>query len=138
MKIHTTNYINTFIEVAEDCPVSQSQVPPLKKEKTVANLQYEMLTKNPYLYTSDDIIFECFAIKNEIVDEDEKKFERDLYFSKGRACFRSSPLTKRYGFGIHSDSEGKIALVPMESEAYQNFLKDDKVKKVKAMRSRKQ
>ncbi|MDF2550836.1 MAG: hypothetical protein K0R77_111 [Chryseobacterium sp.] len=48
MKQHTTNYINTFIEVSEDCPVSVSQTPPEKKEKTVANLQYEQLIKNPY------------------------------------------------------------------------------------------
>lgn len=136
MKPHTTNYINTFIEVAEDCPLSQSQVPPLKKEKTVANLHYELLVKSPYQHTSDDVIFESFAQKKAI-PEDEKEFELNLFFSKGQACMRCSPLTKRYGFGIHSDSEGKIALVPMESEAYQNFLKDDSVKKVKAMRSKK-
>lgn len=137
MKQHTTNYINTFIEVAEDCPVSQSQIPPEKKEKTVANLHYELLIKSPYSKTSDDVIFESFAQKKGISDEDEKEFERNLFFSKGQACMRCSPLTKRYGFGIHSDSEGKISLVPMESEAYQNFLKDNSVKKVKAMRSKK-
>lgn len=137
MKQHTTNYINTFIEVADDCPVSQSQVPPEKKEKTIANLQYEMLVENPYQYTSDDVIFETFAAKNGISEDEEKEFERNLYFSKGRACFRSSPLTKRYGFGLHSNAEGKIALIPLESEDYQNFLKDNSMKKVKAMRSKK-
>ena len=136
MKQHTTNYTNTFIEVADDCPVSQSQIPPEKKEKTIANLQYEMLLKNPYLYTSDDVIFETYAAKNGISGDEEKEFERNLYFSKGRACFRSSPLTKRYGFGIHSDREGKVALIPMESSEYEIFLKDDSVKKVKAMRSK--
>ena len=136
MKQHTTNYTNTFIEVADDCPVSQSQIPPEKKEKTIANLQYEMLLKNPYLYTSDDVIFETYAAKNGISGDEEKEFERNLYFSKGRACFRSSPLTKRYGFGIHSDREGKVALIPMESSEYIIFLKDDSVKKVKAMRSK--
>ncbi|WP_460462089.1 DUF6157 family protein [Arthrobacter pigmenti] len=25
---HTTNYFDTFIEVAEDCPVARSEVPP--------------------------------------------------------------------------------------------------------------
>lgn len=136
MKPHTTNYINTFIEVAEDCPVSQSLVPPLKKEKTVANLHYKLLIESPYQHTSDDVIFESFAQKRAI-PEDEKEFERNLFFSKGQACMRCSPLTKRYGYGIHSDSEGKIALVPMESEAYRNFLKNDSVKKVKAMKSKK-
>lgn len=137
MKIHTTNYINTFIEVAEDCPVAHSVVPPTKQEKSAALLQYEMLINNPYQYTSDDVIFECFAIKKGISAEDEKRFERDLYFSKGRACFRASPLTKRYGFGVHNNEKGKIALIPMESAEYQNFLNNTAIKKVKAMRTKK-
>ncbi len=135
MKQHTTNYTNTFIEVAEDCPVSHSQIPPEKKEKTLANLQYERLIKNPYQYTSDDIIFECFAIKNDL-SENEKEEARNLFFSKGQACLRSSPLAKRYGFGIHHNEEGKIALYPVESEEYQKFLQDSSVQKTKAMRSK--
>ncbi|RLJ32344.1 hypothetical protein CLU97_1796 [Chryseobacterium sp. 7] len=45
MKPHTTNYTNTLIEVAEDCPVSQAQIPPEKKQKTLANLQYEKIIR---------------------------------------------------------------------------------------------
>ncbi|MET3036723.1 DUF6157 family protein [Chryseobacterium sp. NRRL B-14859] len=135
MKRHTTNYINTFIEVAEDCPVSQAQIPPEKKEKTLATLQYEKISKNPYLYSSDDIIFECFAIKNDI-SEHEKQEEREKFFSKGQACLRSSPLAKRYGFGFHHNPEGKVALFPIESEEYQEFLNDTSIKKTKAMRSK--
>lgn len=135
MKLHTTNYVNTFIEVAEDCPVSQAQVPPEKKEKTLANLQYEKISRNPYVYSSDDIIFECYAIKNDI-SENEKQKEREKFFSKGQACLRSSPLAKRYGFGFHHNSEGKVALFPVESKEYQQFLNDNSVKKTKAMRSK--
>lgn len=135
MKQHTTNYINTFIEIAEDCPVSKSQIPPEKKEKTLANLQYEHLIKNPYQYTSDDLIFECFALKNDISDN-EKDEERAKFFSKGQACLRSSPLSKRYGFGFHNNNDGKIALIPFESSEYQGFIQDESVKKVKAMRSK--
>lgn len=50
---------------------------------------------------------------------------------------RCSPLTKTYGFGVHNNAEGKIALIPVESQEYQNFLKDESVEKVKAMRSKK-
>lgn len=135
MKQHTTNYTNTFIEVAEDCPVSQAQTPPEKKEKTVANLQYEKISKNPYQYSSDDIIFECFAFKNDI-SESEKQAERDKFFSKGQACLRSSPLAKRYGFGFHHNKEGKVALYAIESEEYQKLLKDPDIAKTKAMRSK--
>ncbi|MDF2931933.1 MAG: hypothetical protein K0R36_1264 [Chryseobacterium sp.] len=135
MKQHTTNYINTFIEVSEDCPVSVSQTPPEKKEKTVANLQYEQLIKNPYQYTSDDIIFESYVTKNDI-SEGEKSDERVKFFSKGQPCFRSSALAKRYGFGFHHNTAGKVAIFPIESEEYQNLVQNDSVKKVKAMRSK--
>nr|WP_294669711.1 hypothetical protein [uncultured Fluviicola sp.] len=30
MKVHTTNYINTFITVSDDCPIGNGTVPPLK------------------------------------------------------------------------------------------------------------
>lgn len=136
MKKHTTNYENTFIEVAEDCPVSAAAAPPPKPQKTIAEMQYEMISKHPYRYSSDDVIFECYVQKNDI-PQSEKLDARNLFFSKGQACFRSSPLTKRYGFGVHSDKNGKIALYPVESEEYRNFLKDDSIKKVKAMRSKK-
>ncbi|WP_262888194.1 DUF6157 family protein [Chryseobacterium gallinarum] len=53
-----------------------------------------------------------------------------------RACLRSSPLAKRYGFGFHHNSEGKVALFPVESKEYQQFLNDNSVKKTKAMRSK--
>lgn len=135
MKQHTTNYINTFIEVAEDCPVSQAQIPPEKKEKTIASLQYEKLIKNPYQYSSDDIIFECYAIKNDI-SESKKQEEREKFFSKGQACLRSSPLAKRYGFGIHHNTDKKIALFPIESKEYQALLNSTSVTKTKAMRSK--
>jgi hypothetical protein len=32
MKVHTTNYIDTFIEVADDCPTDISEMPKLKEE----------------------------------------------------------------------------------------------------------
>nr|WP_315027855.1 DUF6157 family protein [uncultured Chryseobacterium sp.] len=135
MKQHTTNYTNTLIEVAEDCPVSHAQTPPEKKEKTLASLQYEKITGNPYQYSSDDIIFDCYAIRHDI-SENEKQKEREKFFSKGQACLRSSPLAKRYGFGIHHNSEGKVALFPIESEEYQKLLNDNTIVKTKAMRSK--
>lgn len=135
MKQHTTNYTNTLIEVAEDCPVSQAQIPAEKKEKTIARLQYEILIKNPYHYSSDDIIFECYAIKNDI-SEHEKQKEREKFFSKGQPCLRCSPLAKKYGFGFHHNSEGKAAMIPVENEEYQTLLNDSAVTKTKAMRSK--
>jgi hypothetical protein len=57
----------------------------------------------------------------------------------GTACLRASMLPKKYGWGIHFNSEGKMALVPMESPDYQSFVEGQKgkVKVLAAMRSSK-
>jgi hypothetical protein len=137
MKTHTTNYTNTFIEVAEDCPVRSAEIPPIKGDnKTIANLQYEMVFNNPYKHTSDDVLFHCHAVKNKLTEE-ELENARSLYFSKGQACFRASPLTKRYGYGVHYDSEGRMAIYPCECEEYVQFASDKTLTHLKAMRSRK-
>ena len=135
MKAHTTNYFNTFIEVAEDCPLQTAEIPPVKTDKqSVANIQFEMLSRNPYKYNSDEILFHCYATKKELT-EGELRAEKELFFSKGQPCFRSSPLTKRYGWGIHCNHDGKIAMFGLGTSEYESFMKDDRVKKVKAMRS---
>ncbi|MDW7691329.1 DUF6157 family protein [Flammeovirgaceae bacterium SG7u.111] len=136
MKIHSTNYSNTFIEVAEDCLVNEGNVPPLKGEKpTVARTQFELLKDAPYQFTSDDVFFRIYAERNDLT-EAELTEARAKFFSKGQPCFRSSPLTKRYGWGIHSNSEGKVAMFGRESEEYEAFVQDEATKKVKAMRSK--
>jgi hypothetical protein len=132
----TTNYYSTFIEIAEDCPVNKAEIPPQKsEEKTAAAIQFEMLSSNPYKYTSDDVLFEVYAIKNKI-NAKQKAAEREAFFSKGQPCFRSSPLTKRYGWGVHSDNEGRIAIFAVESPEYKKLSKDKTLSHVKAMRSK--
>lgn len=131
----TTNYYNTFIEIAEDCPTLAAEVPPVKGENlSVANLQFDMIMANPYKYTSDEVIFSIYAQRNGIVSNLEQ--ERAAFFSKGQACLRASPLTKRYGWGIHHDAEGKVALFPAESVEYRQFSASSEVKHTKGMRSK--
>lgn len=136
MKVHTTNYFDTFIEVAEDIKVTSATKPPSKDKKTVAEMQYELIAKNPYKYTSDDIFFRVFAERNEL-PKAEYKQAREHFFSKGQPCFRASPLTKTYGFGIHSDNNGKVAIYGKETPEYENFLANSIIKKIKAMKSSK-
>lgn len=136
MKTHSTNYFDTFIEVAEDTKADCGTVPPAKDKKTAADMQYDLMSKKPYKYTSDDIFFLVFANRSDLTKADYKQ-AREQFFSKGQPCFRASPLTKTYGFGIHSDKDGKVALYGMETEEYQKFLADNKTRKVKAMKSRK-
>lgn len=132
---HTTNYANTLIEVAEDTKVTRGTVPVSKGDnKTIAEREYEMIAQHPYRFTSDDVLFQVYADRND-VPASAYKDERARFFSRGQPCFRASPLTKTHGFGIHANNDGKIALIGMETVAYQDFLTDEQVKKVKAMRN---
>lgn len=135
MKTHTTNYFDTFIEIAADCPLEKGEVPPVKGDKkTAANIQFEMIIKNPYKYTSDDVLFQVFADKNDLT-EAEYEEARKQFFSKGQACLRASPLTKRYGWGVHSNHEGKVAIYASDTPEYERFVNDKGLTVVKAMRS---
>jgi len=137
MKIHTTNYINTFIEIADDCPTEVGEIPPIKQEaKTVANIQFEMVSKNPYKFTSDDVLFQVFATRKDLT-KSEYKEAREQFFSKGQPCFRASPLTKRYGWGVHYDKEGRMAIYSAESAEYKKLVKDKTLKVLKAMKTNK-
>ncbi|MCP2043914.1 DUF6157 family protein [Pontibacter sp. HSC-36F09] len=135
MKVHTTNYFNTFIQVAEDTKAGCGIKPTSKGDKkTIAEMQYDLIARHPYRYTSDDVLFQVFAARNDLY-EAEYTQEREQFFSKGQACFRASPLTKTYGFGVHCDSEGKIAIYGVETAEYEKFAADPNLKKVKAMKS---
>lgn len=105
-KLHTTNYYNTLIEIADDCPARVGEIPPQKAAgKSIAAMQFELISKHPYKYTSDDVLFLVFAERNNLTKAEYPEVRRKM-FSKGQACLRSSPLTKRYGWGIHSNPGG--------------------------------
>lgn len=134
--MHSTNYFDTFIEVAEDTKATKGEAPKANdKKKTVAHYEYALVFNNPYKYTSDDVFFTVYAERNEVPTSKQKK-ERELFFSKGRPCFRASPLTKTYGWGVHSNSEGKVAIISLGTKEYEKMLMDPNIKKKKAMRSK--
>jgi hypothetical protein len=135
--MHTTNYQDTFIEIAEDSPTGAAEIPPLHESKppTVARLHFDLVAEAPYRHTSDDVIFTTHASRKGIPEE-ELAAAREQFFSKGQACLRASPLAKRYGWGIHHDAEGRVALVPAGSEEYERLAADPEVQHVKAMRSK--
>lgn len=136
-KTHTTNYYNTFIEVAEDSSATHGVIPKSKGEqRTIAEMQFEMVSKKPYAYTSDEVLFKVFAERNDI-SEPEQIAAKAAFFSKGQACFRASPLPKKHGFGVHANQAGKIALYEIGTDAYDKFVNDAQIKKVKAMKTSK-
>lgn len=132
----TTNYINTFIQVADDCPALEGVKPPCKSNKiTIATMQYELLINSPYKYTSDDVFFYIYAKRNDIAEEDYP-MAREEFYSKGQPCFRASPLTKKYGWGVHSDENSHIAIYAVQSKGYKNLANDEHLTQKKAMKSK--
>ena len=131
----TTNYVETFIRVAEDCPATIGTMPPSGAWPTVARLQYDLLAEHPYELTSDDVLFRVHATRAGIPEEEQAQ-ARAEFFSKSQACLRSSPWGKRSGWGRHHDADGRVALVAVESERYRELSEDGQVKQLRAMRSK--
>ncbi len=130
------NYYDTLIEVAEDCPAREAQVPQARgAKKTKAEVEYELLAKHPYEYTAEDIAFEMYAVLHNI-PKAIWPTERKKFLSKGHPHLRVSALAKRYGWGIHNNAEGKIALVAVESPEYKQLRNDPRTTKIRAFRSK--
>ena len=138
--IYSTNCSDTFIRVAEDCPARSGEEPPPRAGRpTVAGLQYAMTGKAPYKYTSDDVIFATSAPGRELdakASKAERSAARTEFFSRGQACMRASGLGKRYGWGVHADSKGRIAIYAVDSVRYQALSDDSKLTQTRAMRSK--
>ncbi|WP_240420426.1 DUF6157 family protein [Paenibacillus periandrae] len=137
------NYYNTFITVSPDCPAVVGTVPPDKKSgKTKPGIEFELVSQAPYVYTQEELLYQVHIRHKEIPQEvllERGAQHRDEFFQKPTACLRASMLPKKYGWGIHFNSEGKMALVPMESAEYQHFIDGDHadIKLVAAMRNSK-
>ncbi|MGQ0681444.1 DUF6157 family protein [Bradyrhizobium sp.] len=137
---HTTNVFDTFIRVAEDCPAHAGEAPPQRAgSPTVARLQFEMIGQAPYKYTSDDVVFATSAPGRQLgakASKTERSRARSEFFSKGQACMRASGLGKRFGWGIHADAEGRIAIYAVDSERYLALARDPKLTQTRAMRTK--
>ena len=137
------NYYNTLITVSADCPVERGMIPPDKKSgRTKSSIEYELIANHPYTYTQEEILYEVYVRHKEIPEEELVKRGnelRDGFYQKPMPCLRASMLPKKYGWGIHFDTEGKMALVAMESPEYQYFVDGDNgdVRLVPAMRNTK-
>ncbi|MQA94870.1 MAG: hypothetical protein GEV11_09540 [Streptosporangiales bacterium] len=138
---HDHNYYRTLIAVADDCPVDESVVPEDTRrggKKGVASIHYDMLAGQPYRHTQEDVLFQTWLERQDEQpgSPDEIARLRDEFFAKPKPCLRTSPLGKRYGWGFAFDAEGRVALLPMESEEYRKLLDGGEVKVLKAMKTK--
>ncbi|MFF2752993.1 DUF6157 family protein [Psychrobacillus sp. NPDC058041] len=130
------SYKNTLILISEDSPVTSAVIPMSKNEKpTIAYIEYDLIYNNPYKYTQEDVQFKTYLIKNQIKSNQLEEL-REQFFATPKACFRASSLVKKYGWGIHYDEEGKVAIYDANSDMYKQFLQLGTITVLKGMRSK--
>ncbi|RUT29909.1 hypothetical protein EJP77_13945 [Paenibacillus zeisoli] len=136
------SYTNTFIIVSADCPVITSTVPVSSRaKKTAYEIEFDLLSRNPYRYNEKELIYEIH-IRHKDLDASYVTSHADEIweelFRKPHPCLRASQLPKKFGWGIHYNEEGRIALYGIDSDEYQAFLEpgEGKPTLVPAMRSR--
>ncbi|MEZ5102104.1 MAG: DUF6157 family protein [Thermoleophilia bacterium] len=115
--MHTTNYLDTFIAVAPDCPVDRGTEPPERARPSAVRLAYLLLRERPYEFTSDDVLFAVHAERHAIPAA-ERDAAREAFLARPQPCLRASDLGKRYGWGVHADGAGLVAVYGVETAEY--------------------
>lgn len=98
-----------LIMVAEDSVVDRAVVPGPKK--TIPRITYEVLIENPYKYTEEDLRHEVHVVRR-----------NKSGLKLGSYNIKRSLLLQKFGWGIHRNKQGKMALIPVESAKYQELL----------------
>lgn len=134
------NYSSTFIAVAPDTKATAGTVPPARENKpSIAQLEYELISAHPYEHTQEEVQFLVHVTRLGLSPK-ELKTRRDKlwteFFAKPCACFRTSPLPRTYGWGLHFDDQGRVALVALDCPEYQRFVKSKSLKQLPALRSK--
>ena len=133
---------DTFVTVAPDSPATSGVVPVSRgASPTVASIQYELLAQAPYTLTLEDLMFATHVLREGLSESEASAHAdaiRERLFAKPYPCMRASPLPKRFGWGVHHDREGRIALHAVNSDEYRRFAEGlvDGVEVVPAMRSK--
>ncbi len=120
--LESVDYVETFIAAAEDCPVEAGMEPPRQLGRpSIAARTYEMIAAQPYRFTSADVLFGVFADRMGIA-AGQRAAARAAFFARSQACLRASDLGRRYGWGLHADAAGRVALYGRESPEYAALL----------------
>jgi hypothetical protein len=134
------NYINTFIAVSPDTKAKAGTVPPARGDnRSIAQIEYELIASHPYELTQEEIQFSVHVERTGITPAQLSARRAKLwsdFFSRPMACMRTSPLARSYGWGLHFDAEGRVALVPMESPKYKKLAASPSIEQTRAMRSK--
>ena len=117
------NDSEVLFTIAEKCPAKNGIVPITnRKEKTVTMHYHDLLMESPYCFTYQQA-------RKEV--HENRRGKTDLKLNS--YDMRRSELCKIWGWGVHADRNGKLALVGCETDEYQRLLKDSSVRKIKAL-----
>ena len=83
------------------------------KRGTVTWIYHRLLLEEPYRWTLSALLYEIHVVRG-------RRFDCDI----AKRNLRGSALCKSGGWGFHGDSEGKLALVPVESPRYAELVAD--------------
>jgi len=89
-----------------------------------AALQHELLAARPYTLTLEDLMVAVHVRREGLSEADAKARAAEIratLFGKPYPCLRASPLPKKYGWGVHHDGAGRIALYAVESPDYRRL-----------------
>ena len=112
-----------LILIATKCSMKRGTKPVSNREQpTIAMHQYDVLTEMPYQLDYDEL-------KKEV--HENRRGKTDL--KPDSYDMRRSELCKVWGWGIHQDKNGKLALVGCETKEYRRLVKDLQVQKEKAL-----
>ena len=108
------NYVDTFIQIAPDSTLIEAVVPqPQPGRKSIAVLEYELISATPHTYTHEQVLLTVHARHKGISAQEIEVRRHEFwseFFSVPHACMRTSLLPKSYGWGLHFNAEGKVAL----------------------------
>ena len=116
--MESVDYVDTFITVAPDSAAVTATVPPERASgPTVASATFAMIAERLYGVRSSEVIFTVWADRRSIPADQREQAWAEFY-AKGQACLRASDLAKRYGWGIHADHDGRLALYGVDTPEY--------------------
>ncbi|MEZ0447064.1 DUF6157 family protein [Cellulomonas sp. ICMP 17802] len=114
--MENVDYTSTFITVAPDTR-AVAGVEPVGS--SIAASTFALIAPEPYALRSSDVIFRVWASRHEV--DASSADEWAAFYSTPHACLRSSDLGKRYGWGIHADADGRLAVYAVGSDAYESL-----------------
>jgi hypothetical protein len=132
---------NTFVLVAPDCSANVGTAPKPRGDKpTIPLLQHRLLIQSPYKLKLEELMYEVHVLREGLTPGQSKNQHsriQEKLFGKPYPCMRASPLPKSYGWGVHHDGKGRLAIYGVESEDYRRLsASDNGLDVVVAMRTR--